>query len=254
MWVCDLCLEVNDNEHVKCIKCGEPKAPELKLADEIRDLQQPPPDGHRPEAAGYIPTSPLIVPSSTTVSPSLVRGGFITLAVGWAILVAVLLFSIAKPPTPSTTVTPAGAASTATSSAPSSAASAEFIRDRQLLRVFLVIVLPLAVLFIPSTHWEFNPKSGLLIRSRGNMLSRREDGVWDMASIDKVHVGEISAAAASTRHTSGDGDGFNVLLTVQIVFKNEDTLNIGPELSDGNWAQRKVDEINRFLHKWQRQL
>jgi len=86
------------------------------------------------------------------------------------------------------------------------------------------------------------------------MLSRREDGVWDMASIDKVHVGEISAAAASTRHTSGDGDGFNVLLTVQIVFKNEDTLNIGPELSDGNWAQRKVDEINRFLHKWQRQL
>jgi hypothetical protein len=38
------------------------------------------------------------------------------------------------------------------------------------------------------------------------------------------------------------------------VFQNDDTLNIGPEVRDDKWAQAKVDEINRFLHKWQRQL
>ena len=246
MWVCDLCLEVNDNEHVKCIKCGEPKAPELKLADEIRDLQQPPPDGRRPEAAGYVPTTPLIIPNSTTVSPSLVRAGIITMALGWLILVGILVFSLTNPP-----AVPPITASMSAAAANASAAHAEFLRDRQILRIFLVIILPLFVLFIPSTHWEFNPKSGLLIRSRGNMLSRREDGVWDMANIDKVHVGELTS-------TSGGGinntDGFNVVLTIQLIFKNEDTLNIGPELSNDRWIQKKVDEINRFLHKWQRQF
>ena len=122
MWVCDLCLEVNDDEHAKCIKCGEPKAPELRLADEIRDLQQPPPDGRRPEAAGYVPTTPLIIPNSTTVSPSLVRTGIIILALGWLILVGVLVFSIADPPvvSPLTSSMSSAAANAAAMRTPSS--------------------------------------------------------------------------------------------------------------------------------------
>ena len=243
MWVCDLCLEVNDNEHVKCIKCGEARPPQLKLADEIRETQKPASTDFRNTAANYIPKTPLIIPNSTTVSPALVRGGIITMAIGWLILVAILAFSLVNPPT----VSP-----TASASAASAAAQTEFVRDRQILRIFLVIVLPLFVLFIPSTHWEFNPKSGLLIRSRGNLLSRSEDGVWDMSNIAKVHVGEINSTSAASY--GGDTDGFNLVLTIQIVFKNDDTLNIGPELKDDKWVQVKVDEINRFLHKWQRQL
>jgi len=243
MWVCDLCLEVNDDEHAKCIKCGEPKAPTLKLAEEIKQVQDTATLGYKPVAAGYIPTTSLVVPNSTTVSPNLVRNGLIALAVGWAILVTVLVFSIVNPPVPA--ASPAAIAGGGTASA---GLSPEFIRDRQILRVFLVIILPLFVLFIPSTHWEFNPKSGMLIRSRGNLLSRSEDGVWDLGNIAKVHVGEITATS------SGDNDGMNLVLTIQLVFKNDDTLNIGPELRDDKWVQVKVDEINRFLHKWQRQL
>jgi len=247
MWVCDLCLEVNDDEHAKCIKCGEPKAPTLKLADEIKQIQDTATLGYKPVAAGYIPTTSLVIPNSTTVAPKLVRSGLIALAVGWAILVTVLVFSIVNPPAPA----PAPSVSAGVGTV-STGLSPEFIRDRQILRIFLVIILPLFVLFIPSTHWEFNPKSGLLIRSRGNLLSRSEDGVWDLGNIAKVHVGEITATSAGKY--AGDSDGMNLLLTIQLVFKNDDTLNIGPELRDDKWVQEKVDEINRFLHKWQRQL
>ena len=57
-----------------------------------------------------------------------------------------------------------------------------------------------------------------------------------MTNIDKVHVGELTS-------TSGGGinntDGFNVVLTIQLVFKNEDTLNIGPELSNDPMGTEK---------------
>jgi hypothetical protein len=246
MWICDLCLEVNDDDHTKCIKCGEDKAPQVKLADEIRSVQQSSAFGVTPVAQAYLPTTSLIIPSSTTVSPKLVRGGLITLAAGWVILLIVLAFSVVNPPVP---------ASNPGATASSIAASTTFVRDRQILRIFLVIVLPLAVLFVPSTHWEFNPKSGLLIRSRGNMISRSEDGVWDLQSIEKAHVGEISAINASGgKGITSDPDGFNILLTIQLVFKNNETLNIGPEVRSDTWPQQKADEINRFLHKWQRQL
>lgn len=238
MWICDNCLEINDDQATLCAKCGEDRPHDLSLKEEIAALK-----GGVPTLSSSTLSSTqvdlLIVDESTNSSPTVIRIGLVLIGMTWITVVIWLLLPIV------------GLAGNATGT---TMALQHPLKSGALIPLFIVVMLPLLILIVPTTRWEFDPSSATLTRTRGNQLGRKDEAVYDLNNILEARISERSSdIEAHSRGGSGsDSDGFNLTFGVELVLKDGHSISLGPRANDVPAAERRVQQINHFLHRWQR--